>query len=71
MVNRELSWKAKPFIYHLIYVPTLICGYELWVGTKSVRSWIQAAKMSFLCRGAGLSLIDRVRSSDILREFGV
>lgn len=66
MVNRELSWKAKPLIYHLIYVPTLTCGYELWVRSKS-RSWIQAAKMSFLCRVAGLSL--KVRSSDILREF--
>uniref|UniRef100_A0A3B5B951 Carbonyl reductase [NADPH] 1-like n=1 Tax=Stegastes partitus TaxID=144197 RepID=A0A3B5B951_9TELE len=32
---------------------------------------IQAAEMSFLCRVAGLSLKDRVRSSDIQRELGV
>lgn len=42
---------------------TLICGHELWIGTKRIRWWIQAAKMSFLCQ-AGLSLKDRVESLD-------
>jgi len=32
---------------------------------------VQAAEMSFLRRVAGLSLRDRVRSSDIRRELGV
>ena len=31
--------------------------------TKRIRSQIQAAEMSFLCRVAGCSLRDRVRSS--------
>ena len=71
VVKRELSLKAKLSIYQSIYVPTLTYGHELWVVTERMRSRIQAAEMSFLCRVAGLSLRDRVRSSDIRRELGV
>jgi len=59
-------------IYRSIYVPTLTYGHELWVVTERMSgSRIQVAKMSFLRRVAGLSLRDRVRSSDIRRELGV
>lgn len=34
MFKRELSWKAKLFIYFSIYVPTLTDGHALWVATK-------------------------------------
>ena len=54
-----------------IYVPTLTYGHELWVVTERTRTRIQAAKMSFLRRVAGLSLRDKMRSSDIRRELGV
>jgi len=69
-VKGELSQKAKLLIYCSIYIPTLTYGHELWVVTKRMRLWIQAFEMSFLRRLAGLSLRDRVRSSDIRREFG-
>ena len=65
VVKRELSRKAKLSIYRSIYVPTLTYGHELWVMTERTRSRVQAAEMSFLRRVAGLSLRDRVRSSDI------
>lgn len=65
VVKRELSWRAKLSIYPSVYIPTLICGHELWVATKRMRLQIQAAKMSFNRRVAGLSLRERVRSSDI------
>ena len=71
VVKKELSRKAKLSIYRSIYVPTLTYGHELWVVTERTRSRIQAAKMSFLRRVAGLSLRDKVRSSDIRRELGV
>jgi len=71
VVKRELSRKAKLSIYRSIYVPTLTYVHELWVVTERMRLWIQAAKMSFLHRGAGLSLRDRVRSSDIRGELGL
>uniref|UniRef100_A0A8C2ZC47 Reverse transcriptase domain-containing protein n=1 Tax=Cyclopterus lumpus TaxID=8103 RepID=A0A8C2ZC47_CYCLU len=71
LVKRELSRKAKLSIYWSVYVPTLTYGHELWVATERTRSRIQAAEMSFLRRVAGLSLRDRVRSSDIRGELGV
>ncbi|KAK3519688.1 hypothetical protein QTP70_000998, partial [Hemibagrus guttatus] len=71
VVKKELSRKAKLLIYQSIYVPTLTYGHELWVMTEKVRSRIQAAEMSFLCRVAGRSLRDRVRSSVTWEELGV
>ncbi|KAK3517289.1 hypothetical protein QTP70_002930 [Hemibagrus guttatus] len=71
VVKKELSQKAKLSIYQSIYVPTLTYGHELWVMTERVRSRIQAAEMSFLCRVAGPSFRDRVRSSVTREELGV
>ncbi|TWW64273.1 hypothetical protein D4764_03G0012810 [Takifugu flavidus] len=71
VVKRELSRKAKLSIYRSIFVPTLTYGHELWVMTERTRSRVQAARMSFLRRVAGLSLRDRVRSSAIREELGV
>ncbi|KAK3505719.1 hypothetical protein QTP70_020512 [Hemibagrus guttatus] len=71
VVKKELSRKAKLSIYQSIYVPTLTYGHELWVMNERVRSWIQAAEMSFLRRVAGRSLRDRVRSSATQKELGV
>ncbi|KAK0153876.1 hypothetical protein N1851_004048 [Merluccius polli] len=56
---------------YLLYVPNLTYGHELWVVTERTRSRIQAAEMTFLCRVAGLSLRDRVRSLDIRRELRI
>ncbi|XP_054592057.2 LINE-1 retrotransposable element ORF2 protein [Nothobranchius furzeri] len=69
--KRELSQKARLSIYRSIYIPILTYGHELWVMTERTRSRIQAAEMSFLRRVAGLSLRDRVRSSDIREGLGV
>ncbi|KAK3512519.1 hypothetical protein QTP70_015647, partial [Hemibagrus guttatus] len=70
VVKKELSRKAKLWIYQSIYVPTLTYSHELWVMTERVRSRIQAAEMSFLRRVAGRSLRDRVRSSVTREELG-
>lgn len=53
VLERELSWRAKLWIYQSNYVPTLTYDHELWFVTKT-RSQIQAAGMSFLCRVARL-----------------
>ncbi len=71
VVKNELSRKAKISIYRSIYVPTLTYGHELWVMTERTRFRIQAAEMSFLCRVAGRSLRDRVRSSVTREELRV
>ena len=71
VMKMELSQKAKLSIYLSIYALTLTYGHELWVVTERMRSLIQAAEMSFLCRAAGFSLRDRLRSSDIRRQLRV
>lgn len=68
-VKKEPSQKAKLSIYQLVYVPTY--GHELWVETERIRLRIQAAKMSFLQRVSGLSLGNKVRSSDIRGKLRV
>ncbi|KAK0136656.1 Nucleoredoxin-like protein 1 [Merluccius polli] len=65
VVKRELSRKAKLSIYRSIFIPSPM----LWIVTERIRSRVQADEMSFLCRVAGLSLRDRVRSSVIREEL--
>lgn len=67
VVKMELRKKAKPSSYQLLYVPTVIYGHELCVVSKRMRAQIYLAEMNFLHRVAGLTLRDRVRSSDIHR----
>ena len=38
VVKGELRQKAKLSRYRSIYIPTLTCGYELWVVTERMRS---------------------------------
>ncbi|KAK3542976.1 hypothetical protein QTP70_008512 [Hemibagrus guttatus] len=71
VVKKELSRKAKLSIYQSIYVPMFTYGHELWVMTERIRSRIQAAEMSFLCRVARFFLRDRVKSSVTREELGV
>ncbi|XP_071059967.1 anamorsin isoform X1 [Pseudochaenichthys georgianus] len=71
VTKRELSQKAKLSVYRAIFVPTLTYGHEGWVMTERTRSRIQAAEMGFLRRVAGVSLRDKVRSSDIRERLGV
>ena len=71
VTKRELSRKAKLWIYRSIFVPTLTYGHESWVMTERTRSRVQAAEMGFLRRVAGVSLRDRVRSSAIREELRV
>ncbi len=67
----ELNKKAKLSIYRSVLVPTPTCGHEGWVTIENMRMQIQAAKMGFLRRVAGISLRDKVRSSDICKGLGV
>ena len=69
VMKRELSQKAKLSIYRSIFIPTLTYGHEGWVMTERTRSRIQAAKMGFLRRVAGVSL--KVRSLVIRVGLGL
>jgi hypothetical protein len=61
----ELSKKTKLAIFKSVYRPTLIYGHEHWVMIEKIRSRIQSAEMRFLRRVAGLTLRDKIRSSNI------
>lgn len=55
VVMQELFWSV------VLCVSTFTSGHELWVAIKKTRS---AAKKRLLQRVAGLSLSERLRSSD-------
>jgi exonuclease III len=71
VTKRELSTKTKLSIYKSVYRPILTYGHEHWVMTERMKSRIQAAEMRFLRRISGLTLLDRVRSSDIRENLQV
>lgn len=71
VTKAEISLKTKLAIFKSVYRPTLIYGHEQWVMSERVRSRIQAAEMRFLRRAAGLTLRDRIRSSDIRESLRI
>ena len=71
MTKRELSKKAKLAIFRSIFVPILTYGHESWVMTERMRSQVQASEMRFLRRIEGVSLLDKVRNSEIQNSLGV
>lgn len=65
-VKREMSWRAKLSVYQSVYVPTFTYGHELIVSDR--KNEIQVAKMSFLCRLAGVEpmfFVSKGASSDL------
>ena len=65
VMKRELSKKAKLSVFRSIFVPILTYGHESWVMTERMRSQVQACEMRFLRRIHGVTLLDKVRSSEI------
>ncbi|CAM1303009.1 Uncharacterised protein r2_g1299 [Pycnogonum litorale] len=65
MLRRELGVKVKLAVFKSVFLPILTYGHEPWVMTERTRLRIRAAKMAFLRRISGLTMLDRVRSSDI------
>ena len=71
VMKRELSKKAKLLIFKAVFVPILTYGHESWVMTKRVRSQAQASKMRFLRRIEGVTLYNKVRSSEIRKSLNI
>ena len=70
-MKRELSKKAKLAVFKTIYVPILTYGHESWIMTERVRSQVQASEMRFLRRIEGVTMFDKVRSSEIRKSVDV
>ncbi|CAF3293547.1 unnamed protein product [Rotaria sp. Silwood2] len=71
VTKAELSKKTKLSIFKSVYRPTLIYGHEHWVLTEKLRSRIQAAEMRFLRRTSGLTLRNKIRSTDIRESLQI
>ena len=68
VMKRELSKKAKLSIFKAVFVPILTYGHESWVMTERMRSQLQASEMSFLRKIEGVTLFNKVRSSEIRKS---
>jgi hypothetical protein len=67
----ELSRKAKLAVFKSVIVPTLTYGHESWVMTEKTRSRVQAAEMRCLRSIAGVSRLDKIRSSAVRESLEV
>ena len=71
VMKRELSKKAKLSIFRLVFVPILTYGQEFWVMTERVLSQVQASETRFLQKIEGITLSNKVRSSEILKSLNI
>ena len=71
VMKRELSKKAKLSIFKAVFVPILTYGHESWVMTERVRSLVQASEMRFLQKIEGVTLFNKVCSSEIQKSFKI
>ena len=70
-IKRELSKKAKLSIFKAVFVPILTYGHESWVMTEKMRSQVQASEMRFLRKIEGVTLFNKVRSSEIRKSLSI
>ena len=70
-IKRELSKKANHSIFKTVFVPILTYGNESWVMTERVRSQVQASEMRFLRRIEGVTLFNKVFSSEIRKSLNI
>ena len=71
VTKQELSKKAKLSIFKTVFVPILTDSHKSWVMTKRVRLQVQAFEMRFSWRIEGVTLFDKVRSSEIQKSFNI
>ena len=71
VMKRELSKKAKLSIFKAVFVPILTYGHESWVMTERMRSQVQASEIKFLRRIEGVTLFNKVRSSEIRKSLNI
>ena len=71
VMKRELSKKAKLSVFKAVFVPIFIYGHESWVMTERMRSQVQASEMRFLRRIEGVTLLNKVRSSEIRKSLNI
>ena len=71
VMKRELSKKAKLSVFKAVFVPILTYGHESWVMTERMQSQVQASEMRFLRGIEGVTLFNKVRSSEIRKSLDI
>ena len=70
-MKRKLSKTAKLSIFKAVFVPILTYGHESWRMTERGRSQVQASEMRFLQKIEGVTLFNKVRSSEIQKSLNI
>ena len=70
-LKRELCTKAKLPVFRSVFVSILTYGHECWVMIERVRSRVQTAEMFFLQKFIGLTLLDKVKGTDIGQSLNI
>ena len=71
VVKRELSKKAKLSIFKAVFVPILTYDHESWVMIERVRSQMQASEVRVLRKIEGVTLFNKVRSSETQKSLNI
>ena len=71
VMKREFSKKAKLAIFKTVFVPILTYGHESWVMTNKEQKQVQASAMRFLRKIKGVTLCNKVRSSEIRKSLNI
>ena len=71
VLKRELCTRVRLSVFKSVFVPILTYGHGCWVMTERVRSRVQAAEMDFLRKVRGLSLLYKVKSTDIRQSLNI
>jgi len=71
VMKRELSKKAKLSVFRTVFVSILTYGHQSWVMTERIQSQVQASEMRFLRRIEGVTLFNKVRSSEIRKSLNI
>ena len=71
VMKQELSKKAKLSIFKAVVALIFTYGHESWVMTERVRSQVQASEIRFLRRIEGVTLFNKVRSSEIRKSLNI
>ena len=65
VMKQALLKKAKLSIFKTFFAPILAYGHESWVMIERVRSPVQVSEMKFLRKIEGVTLLNKVRSSEV------